>query len=245
MKPIAAISLAPVSMKVSATHSRPGPWSAPPCRRVTYRGGPAHLEPGPKPAGSHHGHTRLPQHPAPHRRRMARRARRPHDPDRQSGHRRHHRHARPRRARRPRRGARGRGQGLRRPGSGSAPTSARRSCARPPTCCASAPTPIAHADDDGAGQDRWPRRRPRSMAGADTIDWFAEEGAPHLRPRHPGARRGRLPARRSRSRSARSPRSRRGTSRSTRSCASSRPRSPPAARSSSRRRRRRRPRRPS
>ena len=34
------------------------------------------------------------------------------------------------------------------------------------------------------------------LAGADTIDWFAEEGAARLRPRDPGARRGRLPARR-------------------------------------------------
>ena len=34
---------------------------------------------------------------------------------------------------------------------------------------------IAHADDHGAGQDRWPKRRPRSSHGADTIDWFAEE----------------------------------------------------------------------
>ena len=32
------------------------------------------------------------------------------------------------------------------------------------------------------------------MAGADVIDWFAEEAPPRLWPRHPGARRGRLPA---------------------------------------------------
>jgi succinate-semialdehyde dehydrogenase/glutarate-semialdehyde dehydrogenase len=72
------------------------------------------------------------------------------------------------------------------------------------------------------------------LAGADTIDWFAEE-----------ARRayGRvIPARSEgvynlviKEPSARSRRSRRGTSRSTRLCASSPPRSPPDARSSSRR----------
>ena len=33
-----------------------------------------------------------------------------------------------------------------------------------------------------------------TMAGADVIDWFAEEAPPHLWPRHPGPRRGRLPA---------------------------------------------------
>ena len=97
----------------------------------------------------------------------------------------------------------------------------------------------------GAGQDRSPRRKAEIKNGADTIDWFAEEGAAHLRPRRSRRAPKASTSSSSRSRSARSRRSRRGTSRSTRSCASSRPRSPPAARSSSRRRRRRRPRRPS
>ena len=126
-----------------------------------------------------------------------------------------------------------------RPGARSRPSSATRSCARPPTCCASAPTtiaqlmtleqgkPLAEAQDgdaDGGRHHRLVRRgRP-----------------PRLWPRHPGARRGRAPARAEGAGRRRSPPSRRGTSRSTRWCASSRRRSPPAARSSSRRRRRRR-----
>ena len=75
---------------------------------------------------------------------------------------------------------------------------------------------IAPLMTHGAGQDarrgegRDPRRRRHHRL-------VRRGGAPHLRPRDPGARRGRLPAGRSRSRSARSRRSRRGTSRSTRS----------------------------
>ena len=119
-----------------------------------------------------------------------------------------------------------------------------RSCARPPNLLRERADAIAPLHDAWSRASRWPKRRRRSLAGADVIDWFAEEGAPRLRPRHPGARRGRLPARGQ------------GAGRPGRGvhavefpdqpgrCASSRPRWPPAARSSSRRRRRRRPRRP-
>ena len=70
------------------------------------------------------------------------------------------------------------------------------------------------------------------IVASEVIEWFAEEARRTYGRGHPGPRRGRLPARASRSRSARSPRSRRGISRSIRPCASCPPDSPPAARSS-------------
>ena len=94
----------------------------------------------------------------------------------QPGHRRGDRQA-PHASRRPRpraRGRRARASTLWR--KISAVRALASSCARPPTCCASAPTTIARVMTHGAGQaarrgagrDAWP--------AADIIDWFAEEG---------------------------------------------------------------------
>ena len=139
------------------------------------------------------------------------------------------RRSRPR-ARRRRKGLQGLAQGL-----GARPLQAdaqgRRHPARPRR---------RHRQDHDARTGQAARRgEGRDAAGADIIDWFAEEAAAPM-----AASSRRAPTASisswSRSRSDRSPPSRRGTSRSTRRCARSRPRSPPAARSSSRGRRRRR-----
>ena len=89
-----------------------------------------------------------------------------------------------------------------------------------------------------------PEAKGEALAGADVIDWFAEEGTP--RPMAALFRRGRRASISlwSRSRSVRWPRSHRGTSRSTRWCASCPRRWRRAARSSSRHLRKRQPRPP-
>ena len=171
------------------------------------------------------------------------RALRPHDSRRQSGHRQHHRHARLRRAGRPRPRARRRRQGLSRPGADQR-LRALEDDAQGRQPDARARRPHRHADDDGAGQDRSPKRRPRSPpAPTPSTGSPKRRGAPTAASYRRAARASTSSS--SRSRSARWRRSRRGIFRSTRSCASSPRRSPPAARSSSRRPRKRRRRRPS
>ena len=80
-----------------------------------------------------------------------------------------------------------------RPGARCRPSTAPRSCARPPTCCASAPITSRRCMTHGAGQAAG--RSEGRDAGRRRRDRLVRRGSPpRLWPRHPGARRGRLPA---------------------------------------------------
>ena len=55
-------------------------------------------------------------------------------------------------------------------------SSATRSCARRPTCCAQRADEIATHDDAWSRASRVAEAKGEVLAGADIIDWFAEEG---------------------------------------------------------------------
>ena len=60
------------------------------------------------------------------------------------------------------------------PGARCPPSTAPRSCARPPTCCASAPTRSRRLMTMEQGKPL-AEAKGEVLAGADVIDWFAEE----------------------------------------------------------------------
>ena len=86
-------------------------------------------------------------------------------------------------------------RGLQGLAQGARPSTATRSCARRPTSCATAPTPSPSMMTLEQGKPLVEAKL-EALAGADIIDWFAEEGAPRLWPRRAGPRRGHLAARR-------------------------------------------------